>query len=127
MRTRPRRLRARRGSSIVEVLVGIVLLSIALIGLAGSVALGMAQTGAAKRDLQYSADVQQVVDSLVAVGYGNTTTGSETIRGRAMSWTVAAPNAKTQLLTVFVPRISDRYRRVTVTDTVLVYLASTTP
>jgi len=70
----------REGFSIVEVLVAVTLLGVAMMSLAGAGALALSQLGKARQDLQYSADVQQVTDSLVGVGWNNVATGSSTIR-----------------------------------------------
>src|SRR3954467_1600556 len=91
---------AREGFSLVEVLVALTLISVAMMSLAGAAALGLSQMGKARQDLQYSADVQQVVDSLVSVGWNKVSTGSGTIRGRSVSWTVTAVNPNSQRLNV---------------------------
>ena len=67
---------ARDGFSIVEVLVAVTLLGVAMMSLAGAAALGLSQLGKARQDLQYSADVQQVTDSLVGVGWNKVASGS---------------------------------------------------
>ena len=87
-----------RGFSVVEAIVGIVMLSIGLIGLAKSSALGFSQVTRARQDMQYAAEVQQVMDSLRSRGYGLVASGSVAIRGRAVSWTVTSPTANSQLV-----------------------------
>src|SRR5438046_10310077 len=89
---------ARSGYSLVEVLIAMSLLTIVMMGLGGAATLGLSQMGKARQDLQYSADVQQVTDSLVAKGWNNVATGSATIRGRAIAWTVTTINPKSQKL-----------------------------
>ncbi|HEX9220981.1 MAG TPA: prepilin-type N-terminal cleavage/methylation domain-containing protein, partial [Gemmatimonadaceae bacterium] len=59
----------RGGFSLVEVLVAMSLLTVVMMGLGGAATLGLSQMGKARQDLQYSADVQQVTDSLVAKGW----------------------------------------------------------
>ena len=76
---------SRRGFSLVEIVVSVTLLAVAMMSLAGASAFGLNQMGKARQDLQYSADVQQVVDSLTAKGWGNVTSGSTTIRGNRKS------------------------------------------
>jgi prepilin-type N-terminal cleavage/methylation domain-containing protein len=106
--SRAPKLQLRDGFSIVEVLVGMSLLSLVMMGLAGSATLGLAQMAKARQDLAYSADVQQLSDSLVAKGSctsasgqtwgqtcgNNLVNGSATIRGRSLAWTVTNVNAK---------------------------------
>src|SRR5690348_5675985 len=97
-------LQARKGFSIVEILVGMSLLSVVMMGLAGATTLGLSQMAKARQDLQYSADVQQVADSLVAKGWNNVASGSQTIRGRSVAWTVTTLNPKSQQVTIVAQR-----------------------
>lgn len=115
--------KSRKGFSLVEVMVAMTLLSVAMMSLAGAAALGLSQMGKARQDLQYSADVQQVTDSLVGVGWNKVTSGSATVRGRAMNWTVTTVSANSQRLDVFVFRRGQANVSATYTDTVRVFLA----
>jgi prepilin-type N-terminal cleavage/methylation domain-containing protein len=113
----------RNGFSLVEVLVSVTLLSLVLMGLSGAAALGLSQMGKARQDLQYSADVQQVTDSLIAKGYKNVADGSTTIRGRSVSWTVTTVNAKSQQLALIAQRRGLVNTSTMYADTITVYLA----
>lgn len=113
----------REGFTLVEVLVSVSLLSIVLMGLSGAAALGLAQMSKARQDLQYAADVQQVADSLVAKGYLNVATGSTTIRGRSISWTVSTVNAKSQTIALIAQRRGLANTSVIYSDTLTLYLA----
>jgi prepilin-type N-terminal cleavage/methylation domain-containing protein len=113
----------RDGFSLVEVIVSVTLLSLVLLGLSGSAALGLSQMGRARQDLQYSADVQQVTDSLIAKGYQNVSNGSSTIRGRLVSWTVTTVNPKSQKLAVIAQRRGLANPGTMYADTITVYLA----
>ena len=115
----------RSGFSLVEVLVALTLLGVVVMSIAGAAALGLAQMGKASQDLQYSADVQQVVDSLVAVGWNKVGNGSATVRGRTVSWAVATINPKSQRLDVLVSRRGQAQTATVYTDTVSVYLSDT--
>jgi len=114
----------RRGFSLVEIIVSMTLLAVALMSLAGSASLGLNQMGKARQDLQYSADVQQVVDSLVALGWNKVGNGSTTIRGRAVSWSVTTVNANSQKLNVIVTRRGQAQTSILYPDTVTVFLAN---
>jgi prepilin-type N-terminal cleavage/methylation domain-containing protein len=114
----------REGFSLVEVLVSVSLLSLVLLGLSGATALGLTQMAKARQDLQYSADVQQVTDSLVAKGYQNVVSGSETIRGRAVSWTVTTVNAKSQKIDIVAQRRGLSNPNTMYSDAMTVYLAA---
>ena len=113
----------REGFSIVEVLVAVTLLGVAMMSLAGAASLALSQLGKAKQDLQYSADVQQVTDSLVGVGWNKVSTGSATVRGRPISWTVATLSPNAQRVDVKVFRRGQAVQTMTYTDTVTIFLA----
>ena len=113
-----------RGFSVVEAIVGIVMLSIGLVGLAKASAVGFSQVTRARQDMQYAADVQQVMDSLRSRGYGLVSGGSLTLRGRAVTWTVTSPSATSQLVTVVAQRSGYQNMTRTVQDTLLLYLAN---
>ena len=115
--------RKRDGFSLIEVLIGMSLLTVVMMGLASAATLGISQMGKARQDLQYSADVQQVTDSLVAKGWNNVTDGSQTIRGRAVSWTVTTLNPKSQKLNIVVQRRGQANAAAIYSDTVTLYLA----
>jgi prepilin-type N-terminal cleavage/methylation domain-containing protein len=112
-----------RGFSLVEVMVAITLAGVAIMSLAGAASLGLAQMGKARQDLQYTADVQQVADSLVGVGWNHVSNGSSTIRGRAVSWTVAAENANSQKVDILIERRGQASQTTVYQDTVTLFLA----
>jgi len=113
----------REGFTLVEVLVAMVLLSVAMMSLAGAAALGLSQLGKARQDLQYAADVQQVTDSLVGAGWNNVSNGSGTVRGRPVDWKVTTLSANSQRVDVMVFRRGQAQTSLTYTDTVTIYLA----
>jgi prepilin-type N-terminal cleavage/methylation domain-containing protein len=118
----------RDGMSLIEILVSVTLLSVVLMSLSGAAALGLSQMSKAKQDLQYSADVQQVTDSLMAASsinrYTKVASGSTTIRGRAISWTATDVNVKSQVVSIIVPRRGQMNTAVMYADTVTIYLAN---
>jgi Tfp pilus assembly protein PilV len=114
---------SRRGSSLVEVLIAMSLLSFVMLGLGGAATLGLSQMGKARQDLAYAADVQQVSDSLVGKGWNKVTSGSVTIRGRAVSWTVTTINPKSQKVAIVAQRRGQANTSVIYPDTVTLYLA----
>jgi prepilin-type N-terminal cleavage/methylation domain-containing protein len=113
----------KRGFSLVEILVAVTLLGVAMMSLAGAAALGVSQMGKARQDLHYSADVQQVVDSLVGLGWNKVTSGSSTIRGRAVSWTLTTVNPNSQKVDVMVTRRGQANASLVYSDTLTLYLA----
>jgi prepilin-type N-terminal cleavage/methylation domain-containing protein len=116
---------AREGFSLIEVLVAITLLSVVMLSLGAGATLALSQMTKARQDISYSADVQQVTDSLLAVGYNNVAAGSATVRGRSITWTVSTPNANSQKINVIVPRRGQANTATVYTDTVALYLART--
>jgi prepilin-type N-terminal cleavage/methylation domain-containing protein len=113
----------RDGFSLIEILVSVSLLSLVLMGLSGATALGLSQMAKARQDLQYSADVQQVTDSLIAKGYKNVASGSATIRGRSVAWTVTTVNAKSQQIALVAQRRGLADASIMYADTITVFLA----
>ena len=113
----------KRGFSLVEILVAVTLLGLAMMSLAGAASLGLSQMGKARQDLHYSADVQQVADSLVGVGWNKVSSGSEIIRGRPVSWTVTTVNPNSQKVDVVVTRRGQAQTSVVYSDTVTLFLA----
>ena len=81
-----------RGVSLIEVMVAMVMLTSALLGLASAAGLALRTTVRGRQDLQLWAAVQWKADSLVALGWGNVTNGSDTFQGYPMSWTVSGTN-----------------------------------
>lgn len=113
----------RRGFSLVEVMIAMTLMGLAMMSLAGAAALALSQMVKARQDLQYSADVQQVADSLVGLGWNHVSSGSATIRGRPVSWTVSAANANPQKLNIVVQRRGQADNTKIYQDTVTLFVA----
>jgi prepilin-type N-terminal cleavage/methylation domain-containing protein len=113
----------RDGFSLVEVMISMTLLGVAMMSLAGAATLGLSQMSKAQQDLQYSADVQQVADSLVGSGWNHVSNGSGTIRGRPVSWTVTPVNASSQKVDLLVQRRGQASQTTVYQDTVTLYVA----
>lgn len=114
----------KRGFSLVEVMVAVTLLGLAMMSLAGAAALGLSQMGKAHQDIQYAADVQQVADSLVGVGWNKVASGASTVRGRSVSWTVTTISPNSQKVDLLVTRRGQVISSQVYSDTVTLYLAS---
>ncbi len=113
----------RDGFSLVEVMISMTLLGVAMMSLAGAAALGLSQMSKAQQDLQYSADVQQVADSLVGQGWNHVANGSATIRGPPVSWIVTAATASSQKVDLLVQRRGQASQTTVYQDTVTLYVA----
>src|ERR1700693_383219 len=113
----------RQGFSLLEVIVAMTLMGLAVMSLAGAASLALSQMGKARQDLQYSADVQQVADSLVGLGWNRVASGSSTIRGRPVSWTVTTASASSQQVDIIVERRGQVSQTTVYQDTVTLSLA----
>lgn len=113
----------RDGFSLVEVMISMTLLGVAMMSLAGAASLGLSQMGKARQDLQYSADVQQVADSLVGAGWNHVSNGSATVRGRPVSWTVSTATPSSQRVDLLVQRRGQANQTLVYQDTVTLYVA----
>jgi len=113
----------RKGFSLVEVMVAVTMLAVAMMSLAGAAALGLSQMGKARQDLQYSADVQQVTDSLIGAGWNHVSTGSATIRGRSVNWVVSTLSPNSQKIDIIVQRRGQANTSLIYRDTVTVFVA----
>ena len=126
-------LASRRGFSLVEVLVGGILLSTALLGLAGAASSGLMQSTRSRDDTQFWGDAQTILDSLVARPYGTAaTTDSTTIRRRKVKWIIASPATAPQKVTLIVWRkgyqlTAQNVASPAVPDTIVFYLARRVP
>jgi prepilin-type N-terminal cleavage/methylation domain-containing protein len=126
-------LTSRRGFSLIEVLIGVILLSAALMGLAGAASAGLMQSTRSRDDTQFWGDAQTILDSLVARPYGTAaTTDSTTVRRRKIKWVIASPATAPQKITLIVWRRGYQLTRQNVAsravpDTVVFYLARRVP
>ena len=114
---------SREGFSLIEVLVAMSLLSVVLLSLAGGATAALAQMGKARQDLAYSADVQQIADSLVSAGWKMVVPGSATVRGRNVVWDVEQINEKSDKVTIVIDRRGQANTHVVYADTVALYLS----
>ncbi len=115
-----KRARDERGVSLVEVIVGMVILASGVMSLAGAAGLAMRTTVRGRQDMQLWAAVQWKADSLVSLGWGNVTYGSDTVHGYPMSWTVSGTDLQQIELLTDHPSLTTG---ATIRDTLVLYLA----
>ena len=118
--------RVRRGFTIVEVTMSLILLSIGLLAIVGLSTAALRTASRANEEGRYWADAQQTIDSLMSLGFGVPVSGSDTVRGRVISWTVGAAVAPQQV-TIAVQRPGYINKTTLVKDTIIIYLAKRNP
>ncbi len=114
----------KRGVSLVELLIGMVILAGVLLSLAAAGTLALHQTSRGRADMQLWAAVQRQVDSLFGARWDSLTTGSGTVQGYPMTWTVSGTNPKR--IDLDVERLNWTSHQM-VRDTLVFYVADPTP
>ena len=110
-----------RGVSLVEVVIGILILSVVLLSLVASGALAFKQVHRGRTDMQLWAAVQRQVDSLFGARWDGLATGSDTVQGYPMTWTVSGTNPKRIDFEVERLNLTTRHY---VRDTLIFYVAN---
>ena len=113
----------REGVSLVEILIGVVILAIALLGLAAAGGVAARQVYMGRVDMGRWAAMQETLESLVALGYDSVGSGTGTVQGYPMTWTVTGTNPKQ--VTLVMQR--ENFQRQTVYDTLVTYVANPNP
>lgn len=107
-----RHARKRRGVSLVEILVAIVLLSVALVGLLGSSGAVAKQMGGGMRQTVAASLAQARLDSLASLScaqLSNGLSGNSTTRGVREDWNVVdGRNTKTLTVQLTIPLRTQR-------------------
>jgi hypothetical protein len=123
----PRGRRGRRAFTIVEVTIGLVLLTIGLLAITGLTTTTLRTASRAGEEGRYWGDTQEVIDSLMALGFGVPTSDSTTIRGRKISWTVGSAATAPQQITFSIQRPGYLNKASIVRDTIIIFLAKKNP
>ena len=106
MKPQAKRERDERGLSLIEVMIAMVMLTTALLGLSSAAGLALQTTVRGRQEIQMWAAVQWKADSLISLGWGNVTTGSDNVNGYPMSWTVSGTNLEQIDLSVDHPSLA---------------------
>jgi Tfp pilus assembly protein PilV len=123
IREKLERLSGREGVSLVEILIGVVILAVALLGLAAAGGVAARQVYMGRVDMGRWAAMQEQLESLVALGYDSVATGTSNVQGYPMTWEVTGTNPKQ--VTLVMQR--ENFQRQTVYDTLVTYLADPNP
>jgi len=88
---------ARDGFSLVELVVALVILTIGILGLAGTTVYVVRQVAVAGMETDRAAALQAGIERMRAIGYDNIGTGTDTVGQYTVSWSVSstATNSKT--------------------------------
>ena len=96
----PSRDAARQGFSIVEVIIAIVVLTIGVLGLAGTTGYIVRQITLADLMTERAAAFQTTIDRLQALPYDLVTTGSDRVGVFAVTWTAVDNGAQNKTVTI---------------------------
>jgi len=86
-RLKPRRVR--RGLTLIEMIIAIIVMSIGIMGLAGTATYVATQMGGGNAQTIAAALANKVADSLAARRCSSLVSGSQTKRGVTVTWTVS--------------------------------------
>lgn len=81
--------RSRAGFTLVEVIVALIILTIGVLGLAGTTALAVRQVTLADITSERSAALQSAIEGLRRMPYADVANGSDSIGRFDVSWTVS--------------------------------------
>ena len=109
-----------RGASLIEVLVSVMILSLAVSGLSGAGILAGTQLRVSRSDMRVYKAAQSQMELLTSMDYDSLTNGSTEIDGYPVVWTVEGSGPKK--LTMVIER--EGIQRAAVADTFVTYLAS---
>lgn len=111
------------GFSMLEVLLSLMLFSVAVLGLSWAGMTASAQLRASRSDIQVWTAARNQLDELTALGYDSVTAGTDTVGGYPISWDVQGANPKKIILVVQARNRSGTL----VPDTFVTYMADRTP
>lgn len=90
----------RRGFTMVEVIAAIVILTVGVLGLAGTTAYIVRQVTLANVMTERAVATQTVIEEIQSMAYASVTTGSDSIGKYTVSWTSATETAASKLVTI---------------------------
>ncbi|HSG82375.1 MAG TPA: hypothetical protein VLC48_09000 [Gemmatimonadota bacterium] len=107
-----------RGVSVVELMVGVVLLAVVVVSLAASGLYASRTMGRSRMELQATEYVQAELERLLAIPYFELESGSRTTESGEAEWTVAdlSNHRRILLVTTYAPTGG-----ISVSDTVVAY------
>ncbi len=88
------------GMSVLDVLVAMLVFTIAVLGLATASVAATKQLRASRNDVQMWSATQTQLDRLASIGYEAIASGTDTVQSYKMTWTVEGTNPKKITLVV---------------------------
>lgn len=90
----------RRGFTLVEIVIAVVVLTVGVLGLAGTTAYIVRQVTLANVMTQRAAAFQTTIDHLQALPYSSVTSGSDSIGDYAIQWTGVDDGSQSRIVTI---------------------------
>lgn len=90
----------RAGFSMVEVIVAIVILTVGVLGLAGTTAFVVRQTTLGDLMTERAAAFQTIIDRVQSLPYDSVTSGADSVGVFAVSWTSVDDGAQNKIVTI---------------------------
>ena len=109
-----------QGISMVEVLITVVVMSVAVLSVAGAGFISAAQLEISRAETQRWGIAQQQLEKIAARGYDNLVAGSDSEYGHDLTWSVSGVNPKQITLVVERPGVVAQ-------DTFVTYMADFSP
>lgn len=119
--------RPRRGFTLTEIMVALMILTTGVLAITKLSAVSVRTASRASEEGRYWGDAQEVIDSVMALGFGVPASGSATVRGRPITWVVGSAATAPQLVTFTVQRTGYINKAAIVQDTIIIYLAKRNP
>lgn len=90
----------RRGFTIVEVVIALIVLTVGVLGLAGTTAYIVRQVTLADVMTKRAAAFQTTIDHLQALPYANVTSGSDSVGDYSVQWTAVDDGSQSRIVTI---------------------------
>ncbi len=90
----------RRGFTLVEIIIAVLVLTVGVLGLAGTTAYIVRQVTLADVMTQRAAAFQTTIDHLQALPYSSVTSGSDSVGDYAIQWTAVDDGGQSRIVTI---------------------------
>ncbi len=96
----PVRIGGRQGFTIVEIVIALIVLTVGVLGMAGTTAYVIRQVTLADVMTKRAAAFQTTIDHLQAIPYANVTAGSDSLGDYAIRWTAVDDGSQSKIVTI---------------------------